>query len=365
MGRLSSLPILHRLLAKEATMGRYIVRRLLQAIPMLFFISLVLFGLVNLAPGGPLAGHSRSRRTDPEKIERLKRLFGLDKPLPVQYVVWLIGNDWMRLDADGDGILDSFGTRRGILRGDFGFSFRTHNPVIKEIGDRLPNTIYLMSVTLLVVAIVAIPIGIFSAVKQYSAFDIIATTLSFMGQAIPEFWFGLILILIFYQTLDNPFTGKAFLPGGGMYTIGAEFSIFDRIEHLILPVTMGMVGWVAWYSRFLRSSMLEVINQDYIRTARAKGQVERIVLYKHALKNALIPLVTLVALDFPYIFAGSIFVERIFSWPGMGRLYYDAATFRDYPVLMAVLIIGAGIIIISNLLADVAYAYLDPRVRYE
>ncbi len=346
-------------------MGRYIVRRLLQAIPLLLIISIALFALVNIAPGGPLAAQSRSRRGSTERTEAMKREFGLDKPLPVQYIIWLIGNDWMQIDTDGDGIMDGYGTRKGIMRGDFGYSFRNREPVINEIGDRLWNTVYLMTITLFVVALIAIPIGILSAIKQYSAFDIGATTLSFMGQAIPEFWLGLILILIFYATLENPFTGEPLLPSGGMYTIGAEFSLLDRIKHLILPVTMGMVGWVAWYSRFLRSSMLEVINQDYIRTARAKGQSERVVLYKHALKNALIPLVTMFALDFPYIFAGSVFVELIFSWPGMGRLYYDAATYRDYPILLGVLIIGAGLIIISNLLADIGYAFLDPRVRYD
>jgi peptide/nickel transport system permease protein len=332
---------------------------------MLFLLSVVLFALVNIAPGGPLAGHGRSRRIRPEKVEQLKRQFGLDKPLPVQYVVWLIGNDWMRVDADGDGIAESFGQRQGILRGDFGFSFRSRKPVIDEIKDRLGNTVYLMSITLLVVALIAIPVGVISAIKQYSFFDISATTLSFMGQAIPEFWLGLILIIVFYAWLNNPITGQSLLPSGGMYTLGIGFSLSDRIKHLILPVTMGMVGWVAWYSRFLRSSMLDVIHQDYIRTARAKGQKERIVMLRHALKNALIPLVTLFALDFPYIFAGSIYVELIFSWPGMGRLYYDAAVNRDYPILMAVLIIGAGLIVICNLIADVAYAYLDPRVRYD
>ena len=270
----------------------------------------------------------------------------------------------MQVDTDGDGITDGNGTRKGILRGDFGFSYANREPVMDEIASRLPNTFYLMAVTLLAVAVVAIPIGIISAVRQYSAFDITATTLSFMGQAIPEFWLGLLLILLFYGTLNNPFTGKALFPAGGMYTIGADFSILDRIKHLVLPVTMGLVGWVAWYSRFLRSSMLEVINQDFIRTARAKGQVERKVLYKHALKNALIPLVTMFALDFPYIFTGSLYVELLFSWPGMGRLFYNAATSRDYPVLMAILIIAAGIVILSNLLADIAYAFLDPRVRY-
>ncbi len=346
-------------------MGQYIVRRLLQAIPMLLLVSIVLFALVNIAPGGPMSAYSRTNRMPEEKKEAIRRSFGLDQPLPVQYIVWLVGNDWMAIDTDGNGITDSYGTRRGVLRGDFGFSYKTREPVLDEIAARLPNTIYLMTVTLLAVAVVAIPIGIISAVKQYSAFDMAATTFSFMGQAIPEFWLGLILILIFYATLNNPITGKALLPAGGMSTIGADFSIWDRIKHLILPVTMGMVGWVAWYSRFLRSSMLDVINQDYIRTARAKGQVERKVLYKHALKNALIPLVTMFALDFPYIFTGSLYVELLFSWPGMGRLFYNSATSRDYPILLAVLIIGAAIIIISNLLADIAYGILDPRVRYD
>ena len=346
-------------------MGQYIVRRLLQAIPMLFLVSIVLFALVNIAPGGPLSAYSRTNRMPEEKKEAIKRSFGLDKPLPVQYIVWLAGNDWMKIDTDGDGIPDGYGTRKGILRGDFGFSYKERKPVLDLIADRLPNTIYLMSFTLLAVAIVSIPIGILSAVKQYSAFDLTATTLSFVGQAIPEFWLGLILILIFYVTLDNPFTGESLFPAGGMFTIGADFSIWDRIKHLILPVTMGVVGWVAWYSRFLRSSMLEVINQDYIRTARAKGQIEHKVLYKHALKNALIPLVTMFALDFPYIFTGSLYVELLFSWPGMGRLFYSAANDRDYPILLAILIIGAGIVILSNLMADIAYAYLDPRVRYD
>jgi peptide/nickel transport system permease protein len=346
-------------------MLNYIIRRLLQAVPMLFLLSLLLFLLVNIVPGGPLAGYGRTRRINPEKVEQLKRQFGLDKPLPIQYLVWLVGNDWMHIDTDGDGIAESYGERQGILRGDFGFSFRSRKPVLEEIGDRFGNTVYLMSVTLLVVALIAIPIGVLSAIKQYSGFDILATTLSFMGQAIPEFWLGLILLLIFYARLNNPFTGDSLLPSGGMYTLGADFSVGDWIKHLILPVTMGMVGWIAWYSRFLRSSMLEVIHQDYIRTSRAKGQRERIVLLKHALKNALIPLVTLFALDFPYIFTGSIYVELIFSWPGMGRLFYDAAIHRDYPVLMGILVISAGLIIICNLLADLAYAYLDPRVRYD
>ena len=345
-------------------MFNYIVRRLLQAIPMLFLLSVVLFALVNVAPGGPLAGHGRSRRIQPEKAEILKRQFGLDKPIPMQYLIWLIGNDWMDVDADGDGVAESRGKRRGILRGDFGFSFRNRQPVLEEIRARLPNTIYLMIVTLIVVGIVAIPVGIISAVKQYSVFDIVVTTLSFMGQAIPGFWLGLLLIIVFYARLDNPFTGEALLPAGGMQTPGAEFSILDWAKHLILPVTMGMVGWVAWYTRFLRSGMLDVLHEDYTRTARAKGLAERVVLTRHVLKNALIPLVTIFALDLPYIFAGSLYVELIFSWPGIGRLFYQSAVTRDYPLMMAILIILAGLVMISNLLADVAYGLLDPRVQY-
>lgn len=271
----------------------------------------------------------------------------------------------MQVDSNGDGIPDSRGTRLGILRGDFGFSFRTRVPVLEEIMLRLPNTVILMGVTMLVALLIALPIGIISAVRQYSPFDITVTTFSFAGQAIPEFWLGLILILIFYAWLRNPFNGQSLLPSGGMFTLGVAFSIKDRLVHLILPVATGALGWIAWYSRFLRSSMLDVLHQDYLRTARAKGLTERKVIYKHALRNALIPLVTLFALDLPYIISGAVFVEMIFAWPGMGRLYYQSALQRDYPVLLAILIIGAGFMILSNLLADILYGFLDPRIRYE
>lgn len=346
-------------------MGKYAIRRILQAIPMLLLVSIVLFVLINIIPGGPLAGRGQVRHLPPEQVALLKRQFGLDQPLVVRYVFWLIGNDWAHIDTDGDGTPDSYGDGKGILRGDFGFSYRTRTPVLEVIGDYLPNTIYLMSVTLLVVALLAIPVGIISAIKQYSLFDISVTTLFFMGQAVPEFWLGLILILVFYGLLENPLTGGPLLPAGGMYTIGAGFSILDWAKHLILPVTMGAVGWVTWYSRFLRSSMLDVIHQDYIRTARAKGLRKRLILYRHALRNALLPLVTIVALDMPYLIAGSLYVEILFSWPGMGRLYYQAAMDRDYPVLMAILTVGTVAVVLSNLLADLVYAHLDPRIHYD
>jgi peptide/nickel transport system permease protein len=340
-------------------LGLFIARRLLQAAVIVFLLSILFFALMNLAPGGPLAGYGQSRRIPADKLQAVKRQLGLDKPLPVQYVIWLAGNDWMKVDAEGN-----TGTRLGILRGDFGFSFRTREPVLKEIGQRLPNTILLMSITLLVALGIAIPIGVLSAVRQYSAFDIFVTTFSFAGQALPEFWLGLVLIIVFYAWLKNPFTGDSLLPAGGMYTIETGFSLGDRIVHLILPVATGALGWIAWYSRFLRSSMLDVKGQDYLRTARAKGLPESRVLFHHAFRNAMIPLVTLFALDLPYIVSGAVFVEMLFSWPGMGRLYYQAALQRDYPVLMAVLIIGAAFMILSNLMADIVYAFLDPRIRY-
>ena len=345
-------------------MVHYILRRLLQAVIIMFLLSVLFFALVNLAPGGPLAGYGQARRIPADRILMLKRQLGLDKPLPFQYMVWLIGNDWMKVDLNGDGVPESPGSRHGVLRGDFGYSFRTRQPVLTEINIRLPNTIYLMSITMLVALMVAIPIGVLSAIKQYSIFDIAVTTFAFAGQALPDFWLGLILIIVFYVWLKNPLTGAPLLPVGGIYTIGAPFSLADRAAHLVLPVTAGAMGWLAWYSRFLRSSMLDVINQDYLRTARAKGLSEQKVMFKHALRNALIPLVTLLALDLPYIFGGAVFIEMLFAWPGMGLLYYQAALQRDYPILMAILIIGGISIILSNLLADVLYAYLDPRIRY-
>jgi peptide/nickel transport system permease protein len=345
--------------------GNYIVRRLIQAVFLMFLLSMVMFALVNLAPGGPLAGHGQSRHVRPERVEMLKRQFGLDKPLPTQYLIWLAGNDWMKVDTNGDGVFEEYGTRKGILRGDFGFSFRTRKPVLEEIGLRLSNTLYLMGVMLIVSLLIAIPVGILSAVKQYSGFDIVMTTFFFAGQAIPEFWLGLILILIFYGYLENPFTGGPLLPAGGMYSLQGGFSLADRLVHLILPVTAGALGWIAWYSRFLRSNMLDVIHLDYMRTARAKGLPQRLVILKHGLRNALIPLVTMLALDLPYVVTGAVFIETIFSWPGMGRLYYQSAMDRDYPVLLAILIISGGLIIFSNLIADLVYGYLDPRIRYD
>ncbi len=324
-------------------MTYYIARRLLQASVTLLLISVCVFFMVHTAPGGPISGHMRQPKLSVERVEQLREEYGLNDPIPIRYVKWL----------------------SHVIQGDLGYSIFTKRLVMDEILDRLGNTFYLMLTAFTVVIAVSLPIGIVSALKQYSAFDVIATTIAFMGQAMPEFWLGVILISIFYGVLTNPFSGKPLLPPGGMYTLDRSFSIADRIAHLVLPVTTLAFGWVSWYSRFLRSSMLEVIHQDYVTTARAKGLPERVVVYRHALKNAALPLITLVALDLPYLFSGALYVEIVFSWPGMGRLFYDAATKRDYPVVMAIVMIAATLIILFNILVDIVYAFLDPRVRFE
>ena len=324
-------------------MTTYAIRRVLQTIPILFIISVLLFIMVRSAPGGPLTAARRNPNISKEQIEAIEEKLGLNDPLPVQYGRWL-----------GD-----------MFKGDMGESIKFRRPVSEMINERIPNTLLLVGVSFLVTLLIAIPIGIWSARKPYSPFDYAVTTITFIGQSIPVYWLGLGLIVIFYVTLKNPISGEPFFPVGGMNTRGKEGELLDTLWHLALPVTALSMGWVAWYSRFLRSSMLDVLHEDYIRTARAKGMKEQMVHYKHALQNAILPLVTLVALDLPSLFAGALFVETIFSWPGMGRLFWDAAKGRDYPVLLGVVMITATLIIVCNILADLAYGWLDPRVKYE
>jgi peptide/nickel transport system permease protein len=309
----------------------------------LFILSILLFALVRTAPGGPLATAYRNPNVTKEQIEILRKQLGLDLPLPVQYVRWL-----------GD-----------MLSGNMGDSIKFRRPVSEMIAERIPNTLILVGVSFVITLIIAIPVGIISARKPYSFFDYTATTLTFIGQSVPVYWLGLALILVFYVAIQNPFTGKPLFPAGGMRTIGGEDSLSDLAWHLVLPVVALSASWAAWYSRFLRSSLLDVQHEDYVRTARAKGASDRVVYYKHALRNAILPLVTLIALDLPSLFAGALFIETIFSWPGMGRLFWDAARGRDYPVLLAVVMIDAVIIIFCNILADVFYGVLDPRVKYD
>ena len=323
-------------------MTNYAIRRVLQTIPILFIISVMLFFLVRTAPGGPLSAARRNPNVTEEQIQNLKVKLGLDKPLPVQYLKWM-----------GD-----------MLQGNMGESIKFRRPVSEMIAERIPNTLFLVGSAFLVTLLLAIPIGIYSARKPYSRFDYAMTTATFIGQSLPIYWLGLGLILIFSVVLKNPVTGNSFFPSGGMNTIGKEGEFWDTAWHLVLPVIALSAGWIAWYSRFLRSNMLDVMHEDYIRTARAKGLHEQPVFYKHALRNAILPLVTLIALDLPSLFAGALFVETIFSWPGMGRLFWDAARGRDYPILLGVVMITAVLIISFNILADLAYGWLNPQVKY-
>jgi len=324
-------------------MATYALRRVLQTIPILFVISILLFLMVRAAPGGPLTAARRNPNISKEQIEAMEEKLGLNDPMPVQYVRWL----------------------SGMLHGEMGDSIKFRRPVSDMIAERIPNTLTLVGASFLVTLLLAIPIGILSARKPYSPFDYAMTTVTFIGQAIPVYWLGLGLIVVFYVALKNPFTGDPLFPVGGMNSRGQEGNPLDTVWHLVLPVTALSLGWIAWYSRFLRSSMLDILHEDYIRTAKAKGLAERWVHYKHALQNAILPLVTLIALDLPSLFAGALFVETIFSWPGMGRLFWDAAKGRDYPVLLGVVMITAVLIIFCNILADLVYGWLDPRVKYD
>jgi len=314
----------------------YIIRRVLLSIPLLLGISILVFGILQIIPGGPLGHYMRVQGANPEDIAILKKQLGLDQPAPIQYINWL--TRW--------------------LKGDWGKSYITREPVLDIIAFRLPNTMLLMGLSFTLALIVGISAGIVAALKQYSILDNVLTIFSFIGFSVPVFWLGLIMILVFTVKLG-------WLPGGGMTTLGGPSSLSDRILHLIMPVSAAALYNAGIYSRYLRSSLLEVINLDYIRTARAKGLRERIVFSRHALRNALIPLVTIVAIDLPWMFGGAVLTETIFSWPGMGRQFWKASLDQDYPVILSMVMLVAVAVVVFNLLADVLYAYLDPRIRYE
>ncbi|MDP9371198.1 MAG: ABC transporter permease [Chloroflexota bacterium] len=313
-------------------MGPYIIHRLLQAVVLMLIVSVVTFGLIHSAPGGPALLSDPNLGKD--EVERISRNLGLTDPLPVQYGRWL----------------------GRVLRGDFGKSYSNVAPVTTLIHSRLPNTIVLTLTALAIAILVALPLGIASAIRRHSWVDYLATLLSTLGVSIPVFWFGIVLIIIFAVQLRV-------LPAGDMYTPGAPFSLGDRLRHLVLPAIVLSSFNLAELTRYMRSSMVGVLGEDYIRTARAKGLAGRVVLGRHALKNALIPVVTVLGILVPRAVGGAAITETVFSWPGMGRLAVEAAMTRDYPVVMGVTLTVAAIIIFSSLLTDVLYAYLDPRIR--
>jgi peptide/nickel transport system permease protein len=317
-------------------MTRYVVRRLLQMIPLLLGITVILFGVIQAAPGGPEAVLLQSDRfIAPEVIEAYRERLGVDQPVPVQYLRWL----------------------GAALRGDLGTSFSTTRPVTSMILERLPATLELMGASFLLAAVLAFALGVMSAIRQYSWFDHLGTGLSFLGIAMPVFWFALILQLVFAVRLG-------WLPVSGTRTVG-DSSVVDHLLHLILPATVLSFRYVAGWSRYLRSSMLEALRTDFIRTARAKGLPERAVVWSHALRNAMIPVVSVMALNLAGLFSGAVITETIFAWPGIGRMFVDAMFARDYPLLMGILLLGSTMVVVFNLVADLLYGVLDPRIRYE
>ena len=314
----------------------YAARRLLQMIPLLFGISLVLFAVIQAAPGGPEGALLESGRfIDPAVIEAYRERLGVDQPLHIQYLRWL----------------------SAAVSGDLGLSFSTTRPVAEMIMERLPATLELMGAAFVFAAIVAIALGIVSAVRQYSWFDHLGTGLSFVGIAMPVFWFALILQLVF-----GVFLG--WLPIAGRGTVGAS-SLGDHLLHLILPTMVLSFNYIAGWSRYLRSSLLTVLRADYVRTARAKGLPESQVIGVHALRNALIPLLSIMALNLSSLFSGAVITETVFAWPGIGRMFVQAMFARDYPLLMGILMLGSLMVIVFNLVADLLYGILDPRIRYD
>jgi peptide/nickel transport system permease protein len=343
-------------------MIRYIIRRLLQAIPLLFIISLVLFLLMENM-GDPLATMGGRKVTRTEDRIRLARQLGLDKPIMVQYLYWLIGNDWTKTDMDGDGVAETSGTRKGVLRGDWGTSLVNRQPVTKVIGERLANTLLLMVAAEVVVITGAMLIGIYSALHQYTTTDNIITAATFFFYSMPVFFFALVSMYIFSVNFKK--WGLPYLPTVGMFEPGAGQTPLQVAWHMVLPIATLSFGFIAGYSRYIRSTMLESMGQDYVRTAKAKGLPRREVVYVHALKNAALPIVTLIALDLPFLLGGAIVTERIFGWPGMGRLFLDHVSRSDTAVVMGILMMIAVAVIIFQIIADVAYAWLDPRIRYK
>lgn len=312
----------------------YFIRRVLSMIPILVGISVISFSIMYLAPGKP-AVMNLDPTVSAEARQRQLSALGLDDPAPVQYMKWLTA----------------------AMRGDFGTSYIRKRPVSQMIGERLPATLLLMGSSLFLAAIVAIPLGILSAHKQYTPLDYGITTGSFLGIAVPDFWLGLMLIMLFSVNLG-------WTPVGGIGTLGAEFSLIDRLHHLILPTIVLATGSMAALTRYTRSSMLEVLHQDYIRTARAKGFRESKVVLKHGFRNGLIPVITLFGLMLPTLVGGSVIVEKLFNWPGLGLLFIEATFQRDYPVIMALVMLGAVLTVLGNLLADLLYAMVDPRIDY-
>lgn len=392
-------------------MTGYLIRRLIQMVFVIFFSALFTYFLFSISPGGPLTGlQQQQQRLTVEDIARIRAQYELDFYWPFRFSRWLIGvpngplviggQEWFANapvgcylpEQDGVGcaqflymadipeIHPVVRSSRGILRGDFGLStvVRQGRPVLDEITSRLPATLELMLTSTFLALLIGIPIGIYSAVRQYSRFDYVVSSLAFFGSSMPVFFTGLLLILVLSVMpvfLENAYPWLPNLPPGGRagvrpYEIATWLprveagSLIDRILRLVMPLTVLTFTGLATWSRFVRSSMLEVLRQDYVRTARAKGLFEQIVIRKHALRNALIPFVTVLVLQIPNLFAGAILTETVFAWPGMGQLFVNALNQSDYPIALAFVFITAVLTVFATLLGDILYTVVDPRIKY-
>lgn len=307
---------------------------------------MIAYSIMLMAPGGPenMLLASEDARLDPTKLAELRHQWGLDDPIPVQYARWL----------------------KNVVTGDLGYSYFQRRPVSEVVGDALPNTIRLNLFVIAFSYCIAIPLGIISAVKQYSKFDYVVTFLAFIGQAAPSYWIG--PLLIYYVAMKShgviPTNGIA-TQGINLDTYGWMSVLLDRAKYMILPVTVLTIGSLTSLTRFMRSNMLEVLKEDYTRTARAKGLAEKVVIYKHALRNAILPIITISGGILSQLVGGAVIVETIFSWPGIGRIGIDAVNARDYPVSMAILLLAGSLIMIGYLMVDILYVVVDPRIKYD
>lgn len=330
-------------------MLKYIARRLLHLIPVLIIITIVIFGIVQLMPGDPVNAYlGQGSQTTPEQQQQLRAQLGLDQPLHIQYFKWL----------------------GRVITGDFGKSLKYRKPVKDVIGTYIWNSFYLNVIAMVVAFAIAIPVGIKSAVKKYGLFDNFWTVFSLTGVSMPSFFFALLLIFfIAVPSINWPFT----FPLNGMRTVimavkgypSKLAEILDVLKHMILPATVLTISSLASLTRYVRNSVIEVINQDYIRTARSKGLTEKVVIYKHAFRNALLPIVTLLGLYIPGLFGGSILLETVFIWPGIGNILFTSINDRDYSMLMAANVFYAVLTLAGNLLADISYALVDPRIKVQ
>lgn len=322
------------------SLSTFIMKRLVQAIPLLFIISIISFIIISFAPGDVIAvfeDPAASHASTMLNADKIKKRLGLDQPVYVRYY------EWMKLI---------------VLDGNLGNSFQDGQPVLSKISERMPATLWLTGTALLISILLAVPIGIYSALKKYSVFDFFFTGFSYFGISIPTFFLGIVSILIFSYWLD-------WVPPSGMRDNFERFDPLDRIIHVILPASVLAIGLIASKSRYLRNSMLEVMNQDFISTARAKGLHERKVVLKHAFRNALLPIITVVTLQLPILFGGAFIIEQIFAWPGIGRMAINAVFRRDFPIIIGTTMVSAVSVVLFNLFADVLYYLVDPRIRFE